>query len=41
MTERVNDFELRSFQVSDADAVWKLHDAALEDAGCESEAANA
>jgi ribosomal protein S18 acetylase RimI-like enzyme len=26
-------FELRSFQPDDAAAVWKLHDAALEDAG--------
>lgn len=26
-------FELRSFQPGDAEAVWKLHDAALEDAG--------
>jgi GNAT superfamily N-acetyltransferase len=26
-------FELRSFRSGDAEAVWKLHDAALEDAG--------
>lgn len=26
-------FEVRSFQPNDAAAVWKLHDAALEDAG--------
>lgn len=26
-------FELRSFQPSDAESAWKLHDAALEDAG--------
>jgi ribosomal protein S18 acetylase RimI-like enzyme len=26
-------FELRSFQPGDAEAVWRLHDAALDDAG--------
>ena len=33
LRKNVGVFELRSFQGDDAEAIWKLHDAALEDAG--------